>query len=231
MPPAVRRRVAGVDGCRGGWVVALVPEQGGPPSSLHFVTTFADVLALEPVAIAVDMPIGLPATGPRTCDVETRRRLGVRRASVFPAPIRPMLDAATYEQALAIGRTADGRGLSRQAFNLIPKIRELDGEMTPDHQRWIAEAHPELCFASLLGAPCAASKRTPEGRATRLAAVAAIHPDVVDRLSAPRPGAAVDDVLDAYVLTVTARRLAWGDVERLGDGAVDARGLRQEVVL
>ena len=142
-----------------------------------------------------------------------------------------MLEADTYEQALAIGRAADGRGLSRQAFNLIPKIRDLDAAMTPDRQQWIAEAHPELCFASVArGAVRGVEAHSP--RAGRPGS----QPSPRSTPTSPTacrsaPGAAVDDVLDAYVLTVTARRLARGDVERLGDGAVDARGLRQEVVL
>jgi len=177
------------------------------------------------------MPIGLPDTGPRACDIAARARLGVRRASVFPSPIRPMLDATSYADALAIGRRIHGRGLSRQTFNLIPKIRDLDRHVTPAMQSWIGEAHPELCFALLIGTPCAASKKTSEGRAERLAAIVATYPDAADRIADSHPGAAVDDVLDAYALTVTARRLHGGTVIRLGDGAVDARGLRQEVIV
>jgi predicted RNase H-like nuclease len=231
VPTTVRRRVAGVDGCKRGWVVALVPERDDEPTSVHVVASFADVLALRPVAIAVDMPIGLPDAGPRACDIATRARLGVRRSSVFPSPIRPMLDATSYAEALAIGRRVDGRGLSRQAFNLIPRIRDVDQHITQRMQAWIGEAHPELCFALLLGAPCAASKKTAEGRAERLAAITGAYPDAVERIAEPHLGAALDDVLDAYALTVTARRLNEGMVLRLGDGARDSTGLRQEVVL
>jgi predicted RNase H-like nuclease len=195
------------------------------------VATFADVLAMRPATVAVDMPIGLPESGRRACDVATRSQLGARRASVFPSPIRPMIDAATYAEALAIGRRVDGRGLSRQAFNLIPKIRDVDRSMTRRNQAWIGEAHPELCFAYLLGAPCVASKRTPEGRAERLAAITAFYPDAAERVAEPHRGAALDDVLDAYALTVTARRLNEGTAVRLGDGARDRRGLTQEVVV
>ena len=42
-------------------------------------------------------------------------------------------------------------------------------------------------------------------------------------------GAASDDVLDAAVLALTARRLRDGVAVRLGDGTRDARGLRMEV--
>jgi predicted RNase H-like nuclease len=208
--------VAGVDGCRGGWAVALATDDA--IVDIRVMPTFADVLALGPAAIAVDMPIGLPEAGPRACDIEARRRLGPRRSSVFPAPLRPMLDATTYEEASGIA------GLSKQAYHLLPKIREVDALMTPRRQRTVVEAHPELCFARLLGQPCRAPKRTPEGRAERLA-VAGLP---VDR---PPRGAAWDDVLDAAALVHTARRLVSGAVERLGDGARDRRGLRCEIVL
>lgn len=222
LPRVVRRDdvVAGVDGCRGGWAVALAsPEaRDRDPFDVRVVPTFADVLALRPIAIAIDMPIGLLESSARACDVEARRRLGPRRSSVFPAPLRPMLAARSYEEAKAIA------GLSKQAYHLIPKIREVDAHITPRRQRTIVEAHPELCFSRLLGHPCLAPKRTTEGRAERRTVVNL----TIDR---PPKGAAWDDVLDACALVHTARRLVSGDIERLGDGARDTRGLRCEIVL
>jgi predicted RNase H-like nuclease len=153
-------------------VVALASD--GAPIEIRVVATFAEVLALRVDTVAVDMPIGLLDAGPRACDVEARRRLGPRRSSVFPAPSRPMLAAATYRDALAIG------GLSKQAFNLIPKIREVDALLTPRRQRTVVESHPELGFARLLGRPCAAPKRTPEGLAERRALVS-LAPDRAPR--------------------------------------------------
>jgi predicted RNase H-like nuclease len=44
-------------------------------------------------------------------------------------------------------------------------------------------------------------------------------------------GARADDVLDALVLATVAHRHRRGEVERLGDGALDARGLRMEIVV
>jgi predicted RNase H-like nuclease len=208
--------VVGVDGCRAGWTVAIADRD--EIVDVRVLPTFADVLALRPVAIAIDMPIGLLDTGPRACDVAARARLGPRRSSVFPAPTRPMLAVTSYDAALAIG------GLSKQAYHLLPKIREVDALMTPDAQATIVEAHPELCFAHLIGHPCEAPKRTLPGRAER---------QVVVEFAMDRPpkGAAWDDVLDACALITTARRLVSGEIERLGDGARDARGLRCEIVL
>jgi predicted RNase H-like nuclease len=174
------------------------------------------------VAVAVDIPIGLPDRGPRSCDVEARTRLGPRRSSVFPAPVRAVLGCATWEEANARSRAVDGRGLPRQAFNLLPKIGEVDGLLSPARQARIVEAHPELCFASIAGAPLLQPKRTVAGRDVR-SALAGVVP-------APLSGAAADDVLDAHAALWTARRVAAGDEERLGGGERDRRGLRMEIV-
>jgi predicted RNase H-like nuclease len=49
---------------------------------------------------------------------------------------------------------------------------------------------------------------------------------------APPPrGAAWDDVLDARALLVTARRMALGTAEWLGDEPPDAKGLRARIWL
>jgi predicted RNase H-like nuclease len=73
------------------------------------------------------MPIGLPERGPRACDLEARRLLGPGRASsVFPAPIRPVLVATSYDDACQIRLQVEGKKLSRQAWVIVPKIREVD---------------------------------------------------------------------------------------------------------
>ena len=191
--------------------------------------TIADVDAGRLAALAVDMPMGLPDDGPRACDLAARRRLGVRRSSVFPTPVRAALGAPTYVEALARSRAACGRGLSRQAFNLLAKMAELDAVIRPDLQDRVVEAHPEMAFARLAGGPCLHPKRTPEGRAERLALLD--RAGLGDLAALRLPGAAPDDILDAAALTLTAARVRDGEVERLGDGARDARGLRMEVAV
>jgi predicted RNase H-like nuclease len=165
------------------------------------------------------MPIGLPDAGQRACDVEARTLLGARRSSVFATPVRATLDATDYADALARHRTADGRGLSKQAYNLLPKIRELDAHATDQR---LHESHPELAFARLLGHPADHPKRSAEGRAERLAALGLT---AISRLR----GAAADDVLDALALVHTARHIAAGAGNRLGDGARDAREIAMAV--
>ena len=104
--------VAGVDGCRAGWVLAAVPRDGRGPSQVLVVPDLAYVVAeLEAGrldAVAVDIPIGLPIRGPRAADVLARARLGPRRNSVFPAPARAVLGATDYADACARSRAVCG---------------------------------------------------------------------------------------------------------------------------
>ena len=167
------------------------------------VPAFADVLALVDGPVAVDMPIGLPAVGRRACDALARSMLGPRRASVFPVPVRSALAATSF---------ADVTGLSIQGWNLVPKIREVDACWEPR----VFECSPELSFAVAAGAPMAHPKRTPEGRAERLA--------VLGEVTTAARGAAGHDVLDAHACLLTARRIAAGTALELGDGAVDDLG-------
>ncbi len=241
MPRAARRvrrpaaRVAGVDGCRGGWVVVSAPVRRGGDSTVTLETAVADVVDRarhgELAVVGIDMPIGLPVDGDRAADRAARARLGPRRSSVFPTPARSVLGATDYADALDRSRAATGRGLSRQSFHLLPKIAELDAAVRPDDQRRVLEVHPESCFAALAGAPLPTAKRTGEGRITRVGLLLPHFPDVADHLAGRPAGVAADDLLDAFAVAWTARRAARGVAERLGDGARDARGLRMEIVV
>ena len=127
-------RVAGVDGYRGGWVVVTAPITGGP-STVECVARLDPLIervrAGEVRAAGIDMPIGLPSRTRRASDGQLRVHLGARRSSIFPTPPRAVLDAVDYRDALARARDATGVGLSKQAWNLVGKIRELDALMTP----------------------------------------------------------------------------------------------------
>ncbi len=215
--------MAGVDGCRAGWLVVRTEPDPFRVVSVEVtgdIGVVIDDAALEHVAI--DMPIGLADDGPRACDIEARRACGPRRSSVFPAPVRAVLEARDYADALARSRAACGVGLSKQSWNLVPRIAQLDAAMRPDLQTRVRETHPEMAFAVLAGAPMDDSKHTAAGRAARLDALGVAPP------STPR-GAAPDDVLDAIALARSAARFACGDGVCVGDGRRDARGLLMQI--
>jgi predicted RNase H-like nuclease len=227
--------VAGVDGARGGWVVVTLTNGGNDAADVRVVPDLRDLMGQIDTgalaAVAVDIPIGLAADGPRRADVEARRHLGPRRSSVFPAPVRSVLAASTYEEACALSRAACGKAISKQLFNILPKIREVDALVTPLRQERLFEMSPELSLAILAGSPMAHAKTTPAGRAERLRVLSEVFGrEQMEHHARHTPaGAGSDDVLDAFAGAWTARRHATAQHLQLG-GDVDARGLRMEVV-
>jgi predicted RNase H-like nuclease len=203
-------RLIGADGCPGGWMVALeftdhtTALERWDTNHLGAVTRRSSV-----VAAVLDIPIGLPSRGSRACDVEARQLLGwPRRTSVFPAPLRPMLAATSYQQAQNIRRRLEGKGCSRQAFGIQSKVLEVDELLRHGGAQNLYEGHPELTFQELAGGEAlSASKHTPEGRSTRWRLLMAEFP-ALEQLDPGRPSSG--DSLDAYACLWTARRLAAG---------------------
>ena len=229
--------VCGVDGCRGGWIVVRHDLATGD-THWEVVPTLRDLVEMEPMpaCIAVDVPIGLLDEGTRMCDSEARRRLPGRTSSGFTAPIRPVLEAETYELANAAGRAADGKGISVQAWAIVPKVREADQVLRADEglRQIVREVHPEVCFAAMNGGrPMASNKKSPEGREERVALLRRAFGDAVDAALASRPaGCAADDILDAMACAWTAARVARGEGECIpADPPCDRYGLRMEMVI
>jgi predicted RNase H-like nuclease len=229
--------IAGADGCRAGWFRACLELETG---AQHFAicATAEDLLATPPAPsiLAIDIPIGLADRGTRACDVAARKRLGVRRASVFPPPLRPALGAATQAEASRLTREIDGKGVGAQAFGIWAKIREVDqwlASSTPAVRAAVYEAHPELCFMGWAGGcPMAHGKKTTEGRRERLqVAEAWLGNGVLERARAGPTKARVadDDILDAVATLWAARRISEGAHVTLGDGAIDAAGLPMRI--
>lgn len=232
-------RVIGVDGCPGGWVGALVGGDGDV--AWRILSDAAAIVSVGAEVTAIDIPIGLPETGERDCDVAARRLLGRRAAAVFPAPPRAVVAAVeryggpgslpSHAEICRIARDATGRAISVQTWRLLPRIADVDRVMTPARQRDTVEVHPEVSFALLAGTPLP-SKRTAAGRAARLAALGRWLPDPGAALAAaPRPAKA-DDALDALAAAWSAQRRRAGTAVVLpgGDPPRDARGLRMEIV-
>ncbi len=125
--------VLGVDGCPGGWCCVAIDADTTEIASAEVHPTFERVLQSPATLICVDIPIGLlDVPGQRACDVEARRLLGRGRASsVFPPPSRRSLSFAEYREASDVNFQITERRLSKQSFNISPKVREVDGLMKP----------------------------------------------------------------------------------------------------
>ncbi len=118
--------VVGVDGCKKGWFAVALGS--GHQWTIGVYQTFEELweAANLPSLMLIDIPIGLPESGRRVCDQETRKLLGRRGASVFPVPCRKALQARTYRQACRLNQKVLGVKLSIQTWNITAKIREID---------------------------------------------------------------------------------------------------------
>lgn len=221
--------VAGVDGCRRGWIAITLDAGGGARG--FFVAQLDELVDAIPdlAAVAIDIPIGLPTAGRRRADDMARDRLGPRRNSVFYAPVRQAVTATTHAEANAICRRVTGQGISRQSFALAPKILEAE--------RWVTsagmpvwEVHPEVSFSLMLGRPARHPKRSWAGLHERMNALRDAGVDVGDVGSAGAQAGA-DDVLDAAAAAWSAVRLRRGEGISMPDPPEEVPGSMQPMAI
>jgi predicted RNase H-like nuclease len=216
--------LAGVDGCPGGWLAAFLHPHGHG-ARLWVVPDFAALLKgpESPAVIAVDMPIGLPersGLGGRAAENAVRPLLGARQSSVFSVPSRAAIycDDYTGACARALETSEPPRKVSKQLFNIAPRIREIDAMLRADPAAALRvfEVHPEVAFWRLnrgraLTEPKKVRSRPYEpGLVLRrgLLIAAGLPPEVVN--ASPPKGAGPDDLLDALACAAVARRIHAG---------------------
>lgn len=231
--------LAGIDGCRGGWVVARW-DGGGRLDLIRVARVEALFDAPDAPAIAcVDMPIGLPETseiGGRSAERAVRPLLGGRQSSVFSVPARAAVMAGVGPGdererfaaacAAALAHSSPPRKVSIQCFNLFPKIAELDELLLrrAELRDQLIECHPEVSFRIMNGAPLELAKKVksrphPPGLDLRigLLARAGLPVDLLQARTAAALGAGLDDLVDACACAVTAKRVFEGKALRYPD--------------
>jgi predicted RNase H-like nuclease len=210
----VSGRVAvGFDGCPAGWVAVTLVD--GAVSDVEVAALLAPAVAARgPAAIAIDMPIGL-VDGIRDADVAARRLLPGRASSVFSTPPRAVVDGwrdgtvTTHTQATGLAVATTGRGLSQQAWRLVPKIAEVD-QLVTEFTVPVLEVHPEVAFTVVTGSPLA-RKRSWAGLNGRLAVLADLGVVLPNRFAGDEL-AAPDDVVDAAICAWVADGAAAGEL-------------------
>ncbi|MDG0865772.1 DUF429 domain-containing protein [SAR202 cluster bacterium JH702] len=205
----------GVDGCKAGWFAIALTDNDDAWS--HGVYDSAESLVSQysnASQIYIDIPIGLRDGGSegRSCDTAARKLLGSPRASsVFTPPARPSISADDYQTASNTNSELTGRKLSRQAWGIVPKIKEVDQLMQSDSNArgLLVEVHPELLFWSLNDQrPMQYNKKKPAGQTERLDVLRRWLPKTTDEIyqdalaSYLRKNVARDDILDALVAAV-----------------------------
>lgn len=229
----------GIDGCKSGWfVVGLGADDNYAFRILNHIQELSDYLVATELVL-LDIPIGLRSrhADERLCDKQARVVLKPKRSSsVFPAPSRGALACDSYEDASEINRVCTGRGLTKQTFAIIPKIREVDAFLRGENRHGkIREMHPEVCFWAFNDKkPMKYNKRTLSGYTERMAVLNRYYPSaqkLVERAlqSYKRAEVARDDIVDALVGAITARHaktlLRFPEVPE-----IDGKGLPMEIV-
>ena len=221
--------VVGLDGFRRGWVAVIMD---GAACEIRFLATLEELLSLIFDRAAIDMPIGLPDSGNRACDLEARRLLGAHRSRVFTGARRSLLGFSSQAEANVALKQRQEVGVSAQLWNLVPKIHEVDDFIARNPQIDLREAHPELVFLRLNGNMPLPSKKEPEGFDLRCAI---LHRAGFDRLdiwltqTRRGTGAKADDVLDACAAAIAARDFDQDHVLPHGDPPRDAKGLPMRI--
>ena len=236
--------VAGLDGCKAGWLIAVCPPFRFSECRVWIERTAETALSAWSEMAVIDMPVGLPAAqdSPRATDAAARALLRAMNADghaspgsrVFSAPSRMALAlfrAGCGYHALNAGLT--GPKLSQQAYHITRRISDVDDWMTPERQQTRREGHPEVAFALLTGRtlPPKKSRAGAQARDTALSGLGFDLPGLTATLP-PRAGRwAMDDLRDACVLAWVASRVVTGSHSALPERPeTDARGLRMEIV-
>lgn len=269
MPLTNPTRVAwGVDGCKDGWFYFRLPVPSGD-ITFGVITelralfdresrTASDRVADTDIVaqcdlMLVDIPIGLPDEHARQsvfrkCDREARKKLGSRQQSVFPVPVRSVLEnrqvvgAKSWKEARAhlaeqhpVPDDEKGR-LTAQSFAILRKIREADDLLSTSDRaaNTVRETHPEVCFWAFgrkKPEPMEFSKAHGVGFLERVHLLEQCRSGAKDAiLAACRTHRTVgsDDIVDAMVCALTATA---HELETLpSEPQKDSRGLTMEIV-
>lgn len=216
----------GLDGCRGGWVVVALNAKA--PPSITAIPSIDALLSMSFTRAAIDIPIGLPASGLRECDRLARKVLAEHSARVFTGVRRDLLGCShfsrnEFDAANKQLKAAGQSGISIQLWNILPKVKEVDVVIRSNGSlsERVREVHPELVFRRLNGGRPVPKKKDPDGLKERLDLLrdaGLAHVDewisrqerrrMTDLLQRSQMSVQPDDILDACAAALAANRPA-----------------------
>jgi predicted RNase H-like nuclease len=239
----------GIDGCSAGWVAVFLfteNEKNGDWKIELFpeFSFIIDFLKKEyeqlDFLILIDIPIGLKTGGreERLSDLEARKILNVRKSSIFSVPCRKAVYAESYEKACKVNKELAGKSISKQAWNIVPKIRDVDSFLIKNEvfREKIKEVAPEICFQAIRGYPIKYSKKSLDGFFKRKEVLKNICPfteEIVETGLSKyrRKEVAKDDILDALAAAITAKMgYKYGFEYVPCEPEIDSKGLKIQMV-
>lgn len=229
-------RSIGIDGCKGGWIVADINDEKLEVFKFDSLEEICDEIPFD--TCIIDMVIGLQS---KKSDVRpdsfARRELKGRASTIFPAPCRQAVYGETKEERIAANVEVLGKKFTSQTDAIIPKIREVDAFLQKNEHKKnvVVESHPEVCFSRLNGSVLMSSKHTDEGICDRSLIlekyIDGVSFDEIKAISS-KLKCNMDDVTDAVCLALVANMKSLGNTETIPDKPmVDETGLLMQMIV
>ena len=229
------KKIAGIDGSKGGWVCVSGYENNFKELKFEKLKEFNDIKSKDFNLVLVDIPIGLDINlkkGGRIVDKLARKELLTNKSSIFNAPSRLVLEAKNYEEANKINKNK-GMGLSKQSWNLVKKIKEVDEFIRNSNKTAIFESHPEIIFQVMKKDKVSTKKKNDEGIIERrnLLEKNGFNKIFLEKnLSAKDSFYKKDDFIDACSLFWSANRaIAKTEVKIPNDIVLDSEGIIMQI--
>ena len=229
------KKIAGIDGSKGGWVCVSGYENNFKELKFEKLKEFDDIKSKDFNLVLVDIPIGLDIDlkkGGRIVDKLARKELLTNKSSIFNAPSRLVLEAKNYEEANKINKNK-GMGLSKQSWNLVKKIKEVDEFIRNSNKTIIFESHPEIIFQAMKRDKVSTKKKNDEGIIERrnLLEKNGFNKVFLEKnLSAKDSFYKKDDFIDACSLFWSANRaIAKTEVKIPNDIVLDSEGIIMQI--
>lgn len=226
----------GIDGCKGGWIVASICKGELKITRFSSINEIAETIPFD-IAL-IDMIIGLPDKKHQSRpDAEARQFLKPKlKSSVFNAPCRRAVKAKTNEEQNKANCEELGKGLSPYTISIIRKICEVDEFLLEkkDYKNRIMESHPEVCFASFSGGDNLLSKKYVKGIMDRIKLLKKYLPVTLELITKEtiKNKCNEDDVVDAICLAITANLFKQGKAQTIpSEPKQDAEGLPMQMIV
>ena len=203
--------VIGIDGCKAGWIIAKTLENES--ISFQIIKNLNDLKRINVSHIGIDIPLQLSHTGKRFAEIEARSLLKNRACTIFTPPTLNALRAKNYMDACEVNFKECGKRISKQSWNLFPKIKEaqefLDNKSI--NKLRVFEVHPELSFMAMNDMSLVqASKKTDIGREIRIKLIQKFFPKFSFesvRNEYKKNQALDDDILDSVSVLWSTQRI------------------------
>ncbi|MGB8895824.1 MAG: DUF429 domain-containing protein [Pseudolabrys sp.] len=212
----------GIDGIPGGWVAVYVDKHNQHVNHAHHLEA---LLVGSYERAMIDVPIGLPLRGYRSCDREARKLVGSR---MFLGARRNIWKFDNYAQANTYYHNGGDKRISLQLWCIRDKLQEVNETMTPERQMRLLETHPELVFWRLNGRVRLKNKKTESGRKQRITLLGQHGFGRIETWLDQRRGTGIgrDDLIDACACALAARE----SIQRIPNGEPPTeQGIRMEI--